>query len=125
MKNILLILLSGLVLCGCSKKHTVSARPASELVEAGKDVAWSDGYVLHVTSRDGVSLEGIRIVKTETNGQVATITADKGTLPLGSTTITKDGVVTSTNAVTIILQDAQFQGVTTQTIKELTLTLHQ
>ena len=125
MKNILLILLSGFVLCGCSKKHTVSARPASELVEAGKDVAWSDGYVLHVTSRDGVSLEGIRIVKTETNGQVATITADKGTLEPQAATQRRDGVIISTNVLMLTLHDAQFQGVTTQTIKELTLSLHQ
>jgi len=125
MKNILLILLSGLVLCGCSKKHAVSSRPASELVEAGKDVAWSDGYVLHVASRDGVSLEGIRIVKTETNGQVAMITADKGTLQPQAATLRKDGVIISTNTLMLTLQDAHFQGVTTQTIKELTLSLHQ
>jgi hypothetical protein len=125
MKNILLILLSGLVLCGCSKKHTVSSRPARELIEAGKDVAWSDGYILHVAQRDGDSLQGIHVVHKDASGQVATITADKATIQPGSDTMTKDGVLVTTNAVTIILQDAQFQGVTTQAIKELTLILHQ
>jgi hypothetical protein len=125
MKNILLILLSGFVLCGCSKKHTVSARPAIELVEAGKDVAWSDGYLLHVTSRDGDSLEGIRIVKTETNGRIVTITADKGTLKPLAGNLHRDGVIISTNALTITLKDPQFQGFRTQTVKELMVILHQ
>ena len=110
------------------KLHETSARPASELVEAGKDVAWSDGYVLHVAKRDGSSLEGIHVVHKNFNGQVTTIIADKGTLQPGSTTIAKNGVVTTTNAVTIILLEAQFQSTTMnqpQVIKELTLVLHQ
>ena len=93
---------------------------------AGTDVAWSDGNVLHVTKRDGTSLEGIRVVHTDASGQVTTITADKGTVALGSGTTTTGGVVTSTNGVLILLQDAHLQSVTTnQVIKELSLELEQ
>ena len=93
---------------------------------AGTDVAWSDGYVLHVTKRDGTALEGIRVVHTDASGQVTTITADKGTVALGSTTTTTGGVVTSTNGAMILLQDAHWQNATTnQVIKELSLDLHQ
>ena len=103
-----------------------SAHPASDLIVAGKDVAWSDGYVLHVTKRDGSSLEGIRVIHNDASGRVTTITAAKGTVAPGSTTITTDGVVTSINAVMIILQDACFQNATTnQVIKELSIVLHQ
>jgi len=126
MKNTLLILLSGLLLCGCSKMPATSAHPASDLIVAGTNIAWSDGYVLHVTKRDGTSLEGIRVVHTDASGQVTTITADKGTVQLGSTTTTTGGVVTSTNGVMISLQDAHWQSVATnQVIKELSLDLHQ
>jgi hypothetical protein len=126
MKNTLLILLSGLLLCGCSKMPASSAHPASDRIVAGTDVAWNDGIVLHVTKRDGTSLEGIRVVHTDASGQVTTITADKGTVELGSTTTTTGGVVTSTNGVMILLQDAHLQSVTTnQVIKELSLDLHQ
>ena len=126
MKNTLLILLSGLLLCGCSKMPATSAHPASDLIVAGTNIAWSDGCVLHVTKRDGTSLEGIRVIHTDASGQVVTITADKGTVGLGSSTITTGGVVTATNAVGILLQDAHFESTTTnQVIKELSLVFHQ
>ena len=126
MKNTLLILLSGLLLCGCSKMPATSAHPASDLIVAGSDIAWSDGYVLHVTKRDGTSLEGVRVVHTDASGQVTTITADKGTVELGATTTTTGDVVTSTNGVMILLQDAHWQNVATnQVFKELPLNLHQ
>jgi tRNA A-37 threonylcarbamoyl transferase component Bud32 len=103
-----------------------SAQPASDLVVAGEDVSWSDGYVLHVAKRDGSSLKGIRVVHKDASGQLTTITAGKGTLTLGSVTTTTDGVVTSTNDVMIDLQDAYFQNATTnQVIKELSIVLHQ
>jgi hypothetical protein len=126
MKHTLLIILSGLLLCACSKMPASSTHPASDRIVAGTDVAWSDGYVLHVTKRDGTALEGIRVVHTDASGQVTTITADKGTVALGSTTTTTGGVVTSTNGAMILLQDAHWQNATTnQVIKELSLDLHQ
>ena len=127
MKTTFTFLLLGALLCGCSKKHAAlpSGPPARDLVVAGKDVAWSDGYILHVAKRDGDLLEGIHVVHKDASGKVATITADAGSIQPGIATMRVDGVLVSTNVVTIILQDAQFQGVTTQTIKELTLDLHQ
>ncbi len=80
MKNTLTIILSGLLLCGCSKK------PAIDLVEAGKDITWRDGSVLHIQKRDGSSLEGIVISGMRSGGQNQTLLADTGTVTPGVTT---------------------------------------
>ena len=80
MKNIFLILLSTLVLCSCSKKQPASTGPAIELVQAGKDTTWRDGYVLHVSKRDGTSVQGVSISKQLPTGQTTTISADTATL---------------------------------------------
>lgn len=81
--------------------------PAMDRVKAGKDVAWNDGYVLHVATRDGASLGGIRITHKGQDGQVTTITADKGTASsVGS--IEKNGVL-YTNFVKIVLVNARAQ----------------
>ena len=101
----LIILLSGLAFCGCSHKHDAATRPAIELVEAGQDLTWADGIVLHVTKRDGSSLEGIQIVRTALNGQQTTIVADKGTVSEGA----------DHNSVNITLYEAQTQNGNTQT----------
>jgi hypothetical protein len=107
MKNTLLILLSAFLFFGCSKKHPASAVPAIDLVEAGKDVAWSDGYMLRVARRDGASLEGIRILHKGQDGQVTTITADKGTVS-GLGAVEAHGVL-YTNFVNIVLENAHAQ----------------
>ena len=124
MKTTLTILLSGLLLCGCSQKQATSARPAIDLVEAGQDIAWQGGYVLHVAKRDGTSLEGILITKTASDGEKTTITADTGTLSPGSV-----GNATDDNTVQIALQNAKSQiekqsGTNIMTAKILTLVLH-
>jgi len=105
MKNVFHILLSSLFLFGCSKR----AVPAVDLVKAGKDIVWneSDGStnVLHVDRRNGDSLEGIRVVHTEKDGNVAVImTADRGKV---YATDTKDmiGGVFYTNFAKIALEN--------------------
>jgi uncharacterized lipoprotein YajG len=129
MKNTLIILLSGLLLCGCSKKPATLARPAADLVEAGKDITWSDGagyvtHVMHITKRDGVSLEGIRIVDTERNGNVMTITANKGKLTTVRSVASYG--IEYTNVVWVDLDDAQFHsGMTNQTIKGFSVAFHE
>jgi hypothetical protein len=80
LKTTLTILLSCFVLCGCSQKQATSARPAIDLVEAGKDISWRDGYILHVDKRDGASLEGIQIRMETQEGQKVIITAETGTV---------------------------------------------
>lgn len=121
MKTTHTILLLGLLLCGCSKK------PAVTFIEAGKNVAWSDGkytHVMHIAKRDGVSLEGIRVSDTDPYGQVTTITADKGTLDTNWVSIMSYGIE-QTNAVFIHLHDAQLQNATTnQSIKEYAFCFH-
>jgi uncharacterized lipoprotein YajG len=122
MKNTLLILLSAFLLFGCSKKNAV---PAIDLVKAGKDVAWSDGYVLHVVRRDGASIEGIRIVHKGQDGQVTTTTADSGTVSsLGA--VEKGGVL-YTNFVNIVLENAHAQRAdgAVKEYKEVKFFLHQ
>ena len=105
MRITLIILLSGLAVCGCSHKHDAATRSAIEMVQSGQDTSWADGYVLHVVKRDGSSLEGILIERTAPNGQKVTIMADKGTVSEGA----------DHNSVRIALYEAQTQKGNTQT----------
>jgi len=66
------------------EKRKASAGPPIDLVQAGKDIVLPGGTILHVTKRDGASLEGIRIVSSTTDGQKTTLTADSGTISSGS-----------------------------------------
>jgi hypothetical protein len=86
MKYTLVILLSVVILSGCSKKQATPASQAIDLVVAGKDIAWRDGYVLHVTKRDGSSLEGITISGMRAGSHNQTMLADTGTVAPGVTT---------------------------------------
>jgi hypothetical protein len=134
MKNTFVILLSAFLLFGCSKEQAdhgdrppearqspqqttqgprvedqaLSAVPAIDLIKAGQDVAWSDGYVLHVARRDGASLGEIRITCKGKDGQVTTTTADKGTVS-NSGAVESHGVL-YTNFVRIVLENAHAQG---------------
>jgi hypothetical protein len=80
MKNRLTIILSGLLLCGCSHKQASSTGPAIDVVQAGTDTTWRGGYTLHVTKRDGSSLEGVTLTAQLPTGQTRTISADTATL---------------------------------------------
>jgi hypothetical protein len=74
-----------MVLAGCSAHSpTASTRPAIDLVQAGKDIEFPGGYVLHVAKREGSSLEGIHVLVTPPNGQPSEITADTGTIKSGT-----------------------------------------
>jgi hypothetical protein len=78
MKTRVAFLLSGLLLCGYAGQQASLASPAIDRIQAGKDTAWR-GYLLHVTNRDGATLEGVQIVTTN-----SVITADSGTVSMGS-----------------------------------------
>ena len=86
MRNMLTVLLSGLFLCGCcSQRQASQPAPAIDRVQSGSDTAWDHGeYVLHVTKRDGSSIQGVKIVAKAPDGLETTITADKGTVSEGS-----------------------------------------
>jgi hypothetical protein len=123
MKNTLIVLLSGLLLCGCSQKQASSAGSAIDLVQAGKDTVWQDGATLHIAKRDGASIEGIQIVKTSADGKKTTMTADTGTISSGSIEDTADA-----NSVKLTLHDARGEtlapaGKKVMTMKELILVL--
>src|SRR4051812_4621822 len=82
MKNIMIILLSGLYFCGCSHKEG----RAIDLVVAGKEINWGRGVVLHIAKRHGTSVEGVQLLVpiAPFDGQKLSITADSGTLSQGS-----------------------------------------
>jgi hypothetical protein len=83
MKNTLLVLLSGSLLLGCSTKQAASSpRQAIDLVKSGTFTKWDRGYVMHVTKRDGTSLEGIELIDTSP-GSMRVFTADTGTIMPG------------------------------------------
>jgi hypothetical protein len=85
MKTISILVLSGLLLCGCSHKQVSSAGPAIDRVQAG-DTSWPSWpggpsvYTLHITKRDGNSLVGVSISRQLPSGQTQTISADTATL---------------------------------------------
>jgi hypothetical protein len=123
MKNTLIVLLSGLLVCSCSQKQASSAGPAIDLLQAGKDITAFSGSVIHITKRDGTSLEGIQITSTGADGQKTTITADTGTLSPGSI---EDA--TDSNSVKLTLHNAHGEtlapaGNRVMTVKEMTLVL--
>jgi hypothetical protein len=91
MKNTLTIILSGLLICGCSQKQASSASPETDFVQAGRDITCNHGLsILHVTKRDGSSVTGIRCVIDPGKKTEHVLTADTGTInPL----FTKDGHV--------------------------------
>jgi hypothetical protein len=113
MKIILAILISGLLLCGCAQRQATSAHRAIDSIEAGKDVVWSDGMVLHVAKRDGDSVEGIRIVRKMSDGNEMITTADTGTLSIGSVENPAD-----IHFVRITLRNAQSQNETSRMTAE-------
>lgn len=119
MKNIPLIVLSVLVLCGCSKHHEI---PARNLVVPGKDIVWhgseNENTVMRIAKREGDALEGIHIIyRGHPDGPPATITADKGTILPDLSPVTSHGV-TYTNMVKIVLQNARFQTDKEDTVSE-------
>ena len=83
MKTTLFILLSSLVLCGCSKRSAATTPSAIDLVVVGTNTTWKDGSVLAVAKRDGNSIAGIHLVIQTTSGP-ATITAPTGEMVPGS-----------------------------------------
>jgi hypothetical protein len=81
MKHTHILILSGLLLCGCSQKQAASTAPASDFVQAGKDIKCNRGSsVLHVDKRDGNSLTGIRYVLGAGTSSEEVTTADTGTI---------------------------------------------
>jgi len=81
--------------------QALPAGSALDLVQAGEDIFWQDDSILRVTKRDGLSLKGIQIVRPSPEGKLMTLTADTGTISLGSIEDPSD-----TNSVKVTLHDA-------------------
>lgn len=82
MKSICIIVLWGLLLCGCSQKQASSSGRAIDRVQVG-DTSWPGGqgvYTLHVTKRDGTSVFGVSISAKLPTGETQTVSADTATL---------------------------------------------
>ena len=74
-----------MALAGCSSHSpAASTHPAIDLVQAGRDIEFPGGYVLHVAKREGSSLEGIHVLVTPPNGPTSEITAETGTIKSGT-----------------------------------------
>jgi hypothetical protein len=87
MKTTSIIVLSGLLLCGCSQRQASSSGPAIDRVQAGDTSwpSWAGGpkvYSLHITKRDGNSLVGVSISMKLPSGKMQTISADTATLSI-------------------------------------------
>jgi hypothetical protein len=123
MKNAFALLLTGLLLCGCSQKQTSSAGRAIGLIQAGKDTTWSSGAVLHVTKRDGTSLQGVKFTAQSVKGETTVITADTATLsPVPFATDGRSVMITFHNATS---QTTSQTGTETKVIGESSIPLHE
>ncbi len=73
-----------MIIAGCSK-HSLAASThrAVDLVQAGEDVEFGGGYVVHVAKREGSTLKGIHILITPPDGRATEITAETGTIEPG------------------------------------------
>jgi hypothetical protein len=125
MKTTLTIILSGLLLCGCSQKPATVARPAIDLVESGKDIAWHDGFILRVAKRDGMAIQGVQITGTTPDGQKVVVTAETGALSPGSVENAADD-----GSVRITLKNAAIEqrsktGKTITNARDVTYVLHE
>ena len=90
MKYTHLILLSSLLVFGCSKKQETPTSSAKDVIQTGTDTVWGDS-VLHVTKRDGNSLEGVSVTTKSSTGKIQTISADTATFSLAP--VAKDYVI--------------------------------
>ena len=116
MNTTITVLLSGLLLCGCSQKQ---ATRAVDLIQAGKDTTWNQGaYDLQVTKRDGDSLSGIHLVLTTPGSLITNITAETGTVTAGSVENPADP-----NCVRVTLFNAQ-DNLNAKPAKQLIYVLH-
>ena len=82
MKTVPIVVLSGLLLCGCSQKQASGSGPAIDRIQVG-DTTWHNGSTVctvHVTKRDGTSLEGVSISGKTPTGQMMTVSGDTATL---------------------------------------------
>ena len=104
-QSISLIVLASLtmLLVGCSTPSpSASTRPAIDLVQAGKDIEFGGGSVLHVTKREGNALEGIHVLVRQPGVQDQEIAAETGTIKSGTPEHSN-----FENQVTITLHDAK------------------
>ena len=98
---------------------------------AGKDIKWIDDYgytaitnVIHIAKRDGLSIEGIRLVTTDGTGAITKITADRGSLDTNIFSAVL-GRTDYTNVVSVTLEDVQLQDAkTNMTIKSYSFFFH-
>jgi len=110
MKHTHILILSGLLLGGCCSQRQVTA---IDRVQSGTDTAWDQGlYVLHVTNRNGSSLEGVRIISRGYGEEATIVSADTGSISQGPSCV--DGVADD-NAVKITLQNARSEKGKTRT----------
>jgi hypothetical protein len=112
MKNMLtIILVSGLLLCGCSSKHNASAGSDVDSIQPGKDISCWDGSTLRITKRVGTSVEGATITVKPPNGLTQTFSAETATLSYSTNRITgKSLIITLHDANAVFGSETAFVG---------------
>jgi len=113
MKNMLtIILVSGLLLCGCSSKHEKSAGLDIDSIQPGKVISCWDGWSkLCVTKRVGTSVEGATITLKLPNGPTQTYSAETATLSFSTNRLTgKSMIITLHDANLVFGSETAFVG---------------
>lgn len=122
-----------MILAGCSthsptestRRAIDSTHRAIDLVQAGKDIEFPGGAVLHVAKREGSFLEGIRIHYPHPDGPASEITAETGTIKSGIPDHPdSENELMYKNQITIILNNAKsVTGPTNATIAKMVICL--
>jgi hypothetical protein len=110
MKNTFTIILSGLLFCACSQKQATPSNSTSaiDLIQSGTDTTWPGGVTVHVTKRDGQTLQGVQINSTiPPDGRKITYTADSATVLPGN-----DKGADPEHFIKIVIHGAKAEGVT-------------
>ena len=113
MKNRLtIILVSGLLLCGCSSKHKTPASSDIDSIEPGKVIScWDGRSELRVTKRVGTSVEGATITLKLPNGLTQTYSAETATLSFSTNRVTgKSLIITLHDANLVFGSETAFAG---------------
>jgi len=126
MKNTFIILLSGLLFYACSQKQATPSGSTSaiDLIQSGTDTTWPGDITLHVTKRDGQSLQGVQINHTlPPDGRKVTYTADSATVLPGN-----DKGDDPEHYIKIVIHGAKAEGVTASgekvsSVEDVTLVL--
>jgi hypothetical protein len=116
-----MVVLSSILLWGCSQRQATPTQPAMERVQAGRLIKWDADHILHIGKRNGSSLEDVQLWALGADGHTAFACSPTATLSPGTVQDPADQ-----RSVKITFRDVKtFDGSNVATCKELVVVLHE